>query len=209
MRGLGLAAAALALAMGAPQAASADDHGKVMIPVQQIGEGLSVSGAWMRLNIAGRPAAGYFTLENAGAADRMIVAARAPQFERVEVHEHTMADGVMRMRPVEDGVVAPAGGVAVLQPGGYHLMFFGHDGALEPGAEAEVTLVFANGDEAAFTAEVAALGKRPSFLQSGLLGQDAEMEHDSQMDHGAHGDGQGHGQGHGHAHDHSGHQHSN
>ncbi|MBU2871009.1 copper chaperone PCu(A)C [Colwellia sp. E2M01] len=41
----------------------------------------------------------------------------------IEIHEHTMSDGMMRMREVEH-IQISAHNKAVLQPSGLHLMFF-------------------------------------------------------------------------------------
>jgi copper(I)-binding protein len=40
-----------------------------------------------------------------------------------EIHEMTVKDGVMNMRPLADGIEIPAGGEVKLEPGSYHVMF--------------------------------------------------------------------------------------
>jgi copper(I)-binding protein len=69
-------------------------------------------------------AAGYLTIVNSGTESDTLLAASSPRAARVEVHEMTMPDGVMQMRPVERLDIAP-GQSLELRPGGRHLMFMG------------------------------------------------------------------------------------
>lgn len=109
---------------------------------------------------AGAKAGGaYVSVENSGPADRL-VAARAEVSERVEIHEHVMDNGVMKMRQVE-GIALPEGGVIEMKPGGYHVMFMGLTAPLEEGATIPVTLVFESGAELAVEVPVIARGESP------------------------------------------------
>lgn len=85
---------------------------------------VQVTEAWVRVNpVPNRPAAGYMTLIAAdGCADRLTAAASADA-GRVELHNHEMTDGIMRMVKV-DGIDVPPGQTVELQPGGLHLMLF-------------------------------------------------------------------------------------
>ncbi|MEM9600516.1 MAG: copper chaperone PCu(A)C [Pseudomonadota bacterium] len=88
--------------------------------------------------------AGFFIATNNGDLDRRLVSASSPVADTIELHTHTMTDGVMAMREVE-GIDIPAGESVVLRPGGFHLMMFGM--ALEEGqVDAPVTLTYANGE---------------------------------------------------------------
>ena len=51
-------------------------------------------------------------------------------------------DGVMQMRPLEEGLPIAAGAAATLKPGGMHIMVMGLDAALEEGSELPLTLEF-------------------------------------------------------------------
>jgi hypothetical protein len=88
--------------------------------------------------------AGYLLLRNAGAADDAIVAAETDVAETVELHTVTRDEGVMRMRQVES-IPVPAGGEAVLEPGGYHIMLIGITRALEEGDIVPLTLRLESG----------------------------------------------------------------
>jgi len=63
----------------------------------------------------------YMKITNRGAAAITVHNASSPQFERVEMHETTIADGVSRMRPI-DGIEIAVGDTAIFEAGGKHLM---------------------------------------------------------------------------------------
>ena len=69
---------------------------------------ITISGVAARFLLEGRPGAVFFTIDNKGEADR-IVAASSPLTDRVELHTHTMSDGVMKMRQIEAIDVAAGG----------------------------------------------------------------------------------------------------
>jgi periplasmic copper chaperone A len=66
-------------------------------------------------------AAAYMTIMNSGEVDDTLIAASTEVAERVELHQSVVEGGVAKMRLVE-GITVPAGGKAVLERGGYHLM---------------------------------------------------------------------------------------
>jgi copper(I)-binding protein len=90
----------------------------------------------------GITAVGFLSVVNTGPADRLL-AVESPVAARVEIHEMSMTDGLMRMRALPDGVAVPAQGRLSLAPGGYHLMLIEPAQALAVGAEVPLTLVFA------------------------------------------------------------------
>jgi copper(I)-binding protein len=119
------------------------------------GNGIALSQAWARPTIGyGRITAAYVT-----DADKLR-GASSPKAKRVEIHETAMTDqGVMKMRPVEDGLALPAGETVTLKPGGKHIMVMGLDGELAKGATLPLTLDF----EVAGEVEVAVpVGMGPS-----------------------------------------------
>ena len=83
---------------------------------------LAVTGAWVRKpNPAVDITGAFLTLENNTSAPVAVVAVSSRQAKVVEMHETTMADGMMTMERVER-IVVPANGRAELKPGGAHLM---------------------------------------------------------------------------------------
>jgi copper(I)-binding protein len=51
-------------------------------------------------------------------------------------------DGIMTMRPLEQGIALPAGAKVVFKPGGYHIMFMNLKQQLNQGDSMKGTLTF-------------------------------------------------------------------
>lgn len=102
----------------------------------------------------GGTAAGYFTIRNGGAADRLI-GVTADIAAAVELHATELQDNVMSMAPVE-GVDLPAGGQAELKRGGQHVMFIGLTRVLTVGEKIPLTLTFEHAGALTVEAEVRA-----------------------------------------------------
>ncbi len=111
---------------------------------------------WVRAAVGGMPtSAACALLLNLTAEDDTLIAAASEAAEAVELHEMVMAEGdVMQMRPVEGGIAVPAGGAAVLKPGGLHIMMIGLTQALDDGGTLDLTLTFENAGEMVVTAPV-------------------------------------------------------
>ncbi|CAM3850438.1 copper chaperone PCu(A)C [Litorimonas haliclonae] len=131
--------------------------------------GIEVSDAFIRPPLPGRDvAAAYFDLSNSGEADRLI-SAESNISENVEIHTHTMEDGVMKMRRI-DGVDLPAGETVSFEPGSYHLMMFGAN--IPEGVEdVSVTLKYESAE--------------PMMLTVPLGEPSEEMDMKDGMDHGS------------------------
>ncbi len=118
-----------------------------------------VSGEWARpILVAGRPGGAYLKIQNNGSDNDTLLSATSPISPRVELHEHTMADGVMKMRQVM-GIEVPAGGMVELKPGGYHIMLFDTDNTYGPGDKIDLELNFKNAGKIKKTLEI--LAKQP------------------------------------------------
>jgi len=90
----------------------------------------------------GQPnSAAFMQLMNGGQSAHALVAAESPAAGTVELHTHTMKDGMMMMRKVEK-IDLPAGETTALQPGGFHVMLINLKQELKPDEKVEVTLVF-------------------------------------------------------------------
>jgi len=107
-------------------------------------DGLSLSDGWMRVIIASRPAAGYFTLKNDSSSERKLIGASSPGCGMMMLHRSKTENGVDKMTPVKD-VAIPAHGSVRFAPGGYHLMCMQPKATLTPGKSVAVTLSFDNG----------------------------------------------------------------
>ena len=118
---------------------------------------VTVEDAWARATPPGaKIAAGYLTIRNAGAADRL-VAASSPAAEKVETHV-TIKDGdVSRMREV-NGYAVPAKGTLQLTPAGSHLMLVNIKAPLEEGEKVPLVLRFEKAGEVKTELAVRPLG---------------------------------------------------
>ena len=116
---------------------------------------LTVENAIARPPLGGQTTGvGYLVIRNAGdTADRLVMAS-SPATSSIELHSHTMANGVMHMERVE-GVVIPAHGEAVFAPRGLHLMLFNF---APTGATAPVLLHFEMAGDATVAFAVAPAG---------------------------------------------------
>jgi copper(I)-binding protein len=104
---------------------------------------LTVSSAWTRATPKGAPVgAGYLTITNNGAAPDRLVGGTSDIAARFEIHEMTMDNGVMRMRPIAQGLEIKPGETAALKPGGSHVMFVGLKSQLMQGQHVKATLTF-------------------------------------------------------------------
>lgn len=104
---------------------------------------IAISGEWARpVLVAGRPGGAYMMISNNGAEADRLISATASIASRVEIHEHTMTQGVMRMGEVKGGLAIPAGGTVELKPGGYHIMMFETDNTYGIGDKIELKLTF-------------------------------------------------------------------
>ncbi|RLQ89290.1 copper chaperone PCu(A)C [Notoacmeibacter ruber] len=87
-------------------------------------------------------AAGYLTVRNEGDEADRIIGGSAPFAEKVEIHEMTVEDGVMKMRPLVDGLPIAPGETVELKPGSYHIMLMDLEGALKEGETRPLTIEF-------------------------------------------------------------------
>lgn len=121
----------------------------LLLHTPALAEEVSFSGAWIRATKGTMPhSAGYVTIENNGASDARLVAARiiAPEGLRgmVSIHETIEKDGVFRMQALEHGLDIPAGATSILRPKSTHLMLMQLNQKLSPRMAVTLELEFAN-----------------------------------------------------------------
>jgi hypothetical protein len=86
--------------------------------------------------------AGYLVIENKGNIPDRLVSVAAEIAGSTEIHEMKMEGGVMKMRPLAQGIEIAPGANAILAPGGYHLMFLDLKRPFVQGQRFKATLVF-------------------------------------------------------------------
>lgn len=151
-----LAATALVIALCAPAYAA---------------DTVSIKGAWTRATPPGAiNSATYAQLHNTGTEERTIVGVTTKAADEVQLHTVIDEGGLMKMRQVTS-ISIPAGGMAELKPGGYHIMMLGIHEQLRDGENVEIEVEFANGDKMTFTS--------PIKKMTGMKMMDhSKMEHD-------------------------------
>ncbi|WP_269583429.1 copper chaperone PCu(A)C [Roseibium sp. Sym1] len=122
---------------------------------------LTLMQAWTRATPPKAKAGGGFVqIVNGGAEDDRLVAASSDVAAKVELHEMSVTDGVMKMREMEDGIAIPAGETVALKPGGLHIMFMGLKQSFEEGSTVPVILTFEKAGEVAVDLPVARMGAK-------------------------------------------------
>ena len=101
--------------------------------------------------------AAFLGLSNTGQEHHALVAVETPVAMMVELHEHTMADGMMQMREVEK-IDLPVGATVELKPGGLHIMLMGLKSQLMPGDQVDITLIYEDGSKATVQVPVRNIG---------------------------------------------------
>ncbi len=102
-----------------------------------------ITQAWTRATPNGaKIGGGYLTIENKGSAPDRLIGGSADIAGKVEVHEMAMKNGVMTMRPLDNGLTIEPGKTVKLAPGGYHLMMFDLKSPLKQGDKLPITLEF-------------------------------------------------------------------
>jgi copper(I)-binding protein len=125
--------------------------------------GITIDNPWTRATAPGQAVAGGFmTVVNGTAVEDRLVSASSPVAKEVQIHNTTMDDGVMRMRPMADGVAIPAGGRVEFKPRALHLMFMGLQAPLAAGSTVPVTLEFARAGKVSATFRVDAVAPPPA-----------------------------------------------
>lgn len=104
---------------------------------------LKIGHPWSRATPAGaKVGGGYLSIENTGTTVDRLVSVSVPFAGRSEIHEMAVKDGIMTMRPLDNGIELPAGTNVEFKPGGYHIMFMELKQQLKQGEMMKGTLTF-------------------------------------------------------------------
>jgi copper(I)-binding protein len=149
----------------AASAVSAHDYKAGSIEIQH---------PWARATPKGASVAGgYMKLINTGTTPDRLIGGTNANSEKFEIHQMSMDNGVMKMRPLSNGVEIKPGESVEFKPGSYHLMFVGLKSPFEKGKRVKGTLQFEKAGSVDVEYVVEAIGGTP------------KMDHDvGGMDHG-------------------------
>ncbi|MGY2062945.1 copper chaperone PCu(A)C [Nocardia gipuzkoensis] len=143
--------AAVLLAAAVPLLVTGCSSGSGGTPAQA--DTVTVSDQWVKAADSGMSAA-FATFTNDSDREVRLVDATSPAAARMEIHETVDANGSKTMRPKAGGLAIPAHARVALSPGGDHLMFLDLTAPLRTGSQTPITVKFADGSAATFTAGV-------------------------------------------------------
>ena len=123
---------------------------------------MQVHDPMVRMVPPGQPiSAAFMILHNHGMEEKILVKVHSDLASAVELHNHIMADGMMKMRRI-DSVVIPGHSQVELKPGGLHIMLIGLSRNLQVGEQVSIELEFADSERLAVTAPVQMVKERHS-----------------------------------------------
>jgi copper(I)-binding protein len=122
---------------------------------------ITIEQPWSRATPKGAPVAGgYMVIHNAGKTTDRLTGGSFDFAGKVQIHEMTMQDGVMKMRPLPAGLEIPPGGTVTLDPNGYHVMFMDLKRQLTQGETVKGALDFEHAGPIEVEFKVGGMGDR-------------------------------------------------
>lgn len=103
---------------------------------------IEITHGYVRETIPGTTiSAAYMEIKNTTNKPIQLLSVSSNVSQRIELHEHSMSDGMMKMRQV-DSILVPANDRVVLQPSGFHVMIFDLHTPLKQGQELAFLFTF-------------------------------------------------------------------
>ena len=138
-------------------------------------KGVMIKEPWARPTppVAANGAA-YISIHNMGSKQDRLVSARSKIANMVQIHDHIMEDGLMKMQHLVTGVAIAEGEMVEFAPGGKHLMLMGLNEPLVAGDSFEVILNFEIAGEKAVTVEIREMDTSGDGGHSGHSGHDSQ-----------------------------------
>ena len=134
---------------------------------------LKISAAWARATPKGASVGGgYMTITNTGTAPDRLTGGSTNVSSKFELHEMSMDNGIMKMRPLAGGLEIKPGQTIELKPGGSHVMLVGMTEQLKPGDHFKATLEFAKAGKVDVDFTVESLGATHSGRAAPAMGGD-------------------------------------
>ena len=104
---------------------------------------LQIIHPWARATPKGASVGGgYMKIINTGTTADRLVGGSSPIASRFEIHEMSMDNGVMKMRPLKDGVEIKPGQTVEFSPGSFHIMLQDLKQPIKEGDHVKGTLTF-------------------------------------------------------------------
>jgi hypothetical protein len=130
---------------------------------------LKISAPWARATPKGASVGGgYMKITNTGTATDRLIGGSTGVASHFEVHEMSMDNGVMKMRPVTGGLEIKPGQTVELKPGGYHVMLMGLKEQLVQGQHFKATLEFAKAGKVDVDFAIEGVGAQSGSAMPGM-----------------------------------------
>lgn len=123
---------------------------------------LEIKHPWARATPKGaKVAGGFMRIVNTGSMPDRLIGGSSPAAGKFEIHEMSMDGGVMKMRPLPNGLEIKPGQTVELKPGSFHIMFMGLKQPFEKGQSVKGTLVFEKAGALEVEYVIEAVGSAP------------------------------------------------
>lgn len=134
---------------------------------------IKISTPWVRATPKGAAVGGgYMTITNTGNTPERLLGGTSSLARRFEIHEMSMDNGIMKMRPVAGGIEIKPGATVTFSPSGYHLMFVGLNAPFVRGEHVTAILQFEKAGKVTVNFTVEGLG-----AQTGDSSMSPDMQH--------------------------------
>jgi periplasmic copper chaperone A len=108
-------------------------------------EGLQVVDPVVRLSANPKaPSVGYFKIKGGPTDDRLLTVT-SPLVINIDLHDHKMEGGMMKMTPIDGGVEVAAGATIEFKERGKHLMLNNVNPGVSAGENIQLNFTFASG----------------------------------------------------------------
>lgn len=97
--------------------------------------------------------AAFMKLKNTTDKSIIIIGAKSDISKAVELHNHTLVNGMMKMRQIKE-ILVPPKSIVELKPKSLHVMFIGLKDELREGNSHKLSLIQKNGNEVKIIAPV-------------------------------------------------------
>ncbi len=120
---------------------------------------IKITQPWTRATPKGASSGvAYATITNAASVPDRLIGITSPGAGKAEAHQMSMKGNVMKMMPMQDGLVIPAHGKAVLEPFHNHIMLENLKMPLKQGSSIPITLTFQHAGKVTAQFAVGSLG---------------------------------------------------
>jgi copper(I)-binding protein len=138
---------------------------------------LRITAAWARATPNGaKVGGGYLTVTNTGTTPDRLLGGSSQVAKRFELHEMKSENGVMKMRPLPNGIEIKPGQTVTLKPGGEHIMLVGLSRPLKQGDHFKATLDFEKAGKVDVDFSIEGIGARGPAAGRGGSGGTMNMK---------------------------------